>query len=135
MVLLWPAGEAHQFLLSRLRLHIAAEGGQYQPCTDEERWMRHSWAVYKKDRDGRAVRAGFRTEEEAREYANAKLEPLQTVHSFYDIVLREGEPVRCMNWCPVSSVCPQWARDKEVREGNLERDLRDSLVVLQGGKP
>lgn len=112
----WPTVRAHDFLLTRLRLHQAAVTGVYNVCTDEERWIRTSYAIQKHG-NGRATKAGFSTRDEAREYAAALVQPLQHWGDFYDIRQDRTEPLRCRSYCRVSAFCPTW--QAELAEGKV----------------
>lgn len=109
----WPVVRAHDFLMTRLRLHQAAQEGVYAHCTDEERWLRSSWAV-KGIQNARATKAGFATKDDARAYAAALVEPPKHWADWYELRKDRTEPLRCQSYCPVSSFCSQ--RQAELAE-------------------
>ena len=109
----WPTVRAHDFLMTRLRLHQAAQEGVYAHCTDEERWLRSSYAV-KGIQNARATKAGFGSAEEAAEYAAALVEPPKRWQDWYELREDRSEPLRCASYCPVAPYCSQ--RQAELAE-------------------
>lgn len=114
----WPVVRAHDFLMTRLRLHQAAQEGAYAHCSDDERWVRTSWAV-QKITNSRATKAGFKTKDEAREYAAALIEPPRHWADWYELRADVSEPLRCQSWCPVSQFCEQ--RQAELADAEAVR--------------
>lgn len=97
---LWTSEQAGEFMEERVRLHQAAEKGQYGDCTKDERWARQDqWAVMKKGQK-RAVRL-YDTEESAKRHAGDD--------KTLAVVPRPGESVRCEAYCPVNKWCRQYA--------------------------
>jgi len=106
---LWSETDQLLYIAERIALHkLAREGGQV-PCTPEDRWHQpDTWAVTKKGRK-RALRV-LESEEEAREWAIAGNHALDLIE------FRPGEDRRCSDYCPVSSVCPQWGQIQAAYE-------------------
>jgi len=102
----WPVVRAHDFLMTRLRLHQQASAGTYAHCSDEERWVRTSYAVWKVGAE-RATKAGLATEAEAWAHAASKLQPLQKAEDWFEVEQRKSEPLRCQSYCPVAAYCDQ----------------------------
>lgn len=95
---LWPEEKAEAFLLERVKLHSEEP---FDVCSEEERWQRpNKWAVYKKGAN-RATRL-FATYQEAATFA--------TKDPLYEAVLREGEAIRCRDYCSVAKFCPYGSR-------------------------
>lgn len=93
----WPLAEAEAFTQERVRLH---QSMQPDPCSDKERWKTEDvWAVMKVGRKS-AVKL-HDTPEAAEEHA---LE----LGKGHTVTARPGEYRRCMDYCPVSHVCPQF---------------------------
>lgn len=86
-----------EYIQERVRLHQQADSGDVLECTAEERWARKdTWAVVKKG----AKRAHRVCEsEEAAEFV------VKEMGKDYSVVFREGESVRCAEYCPVSKFC------------------------------
>ena len=125
---LWDADRAHEFLLRRLRLHQAAERGIYGPCTPEERWQRDTWAVYPLGKIAARAKAVFAEEVQALDYAVVAAPKPRDWQNWFEIVKREGEPVRCMNWCVVREKCQQWQAE---RPDTLTEELEASVIRLE----
>lgn len=102
---MWEREAALEFLLARLAEHRAET---VRPCTDEERWVREGrWEVWS-GRSGKRLRR-FTTEDDARAWMQAKGE--QGLRLAY----APGQPMRCLHYCPVRSVCPQWGAERAER--------------------
>jgi hypothetical protein len=99
---LWEIEEAEGYIAERVMLHEKAEESFEAPmCTPEERWERPTtWAVYKKG-NKRAARV-LNSEEAAMNWIVVSGEDKVK----YEVVLREGESIRCRDYCVVSKVCP-----------------------------
>lgn len=96
----WSKEDQEQYLLDRVRAHQSARK-ELPLCSPEERWERPSkWAVMKPNRKS-AVRL-VDTEQEAHEYAEWK-----ELKDYY-LVYRQGEPVKCKDYCPVAPHCEQY---------------------------
>ena len=92
----WPYEKARQFVEERIRLHEEARE-RLPLCSASERWERPTkWALMKKGQK-RAIKL-YDTEDEA---TAAISDPRQYVE------FRQGEPVRCLNYCPVTAYCSQ----------------------------
>lgn len=100
----WPMEKTEAYIRERLELHkhakaVADLGGEFDRCTDEDRWM--SETTYAVKREGRktAIRV-FKTLEEATALAATEKGFVET---------REGEPRRCLgNYCGVAEWCDQF---------------------------
>jgi hypothetical protein len=96
---LWTDEQADAFIEERVRLHQMAEP---IACSEEDVWARpDKWAVMKRG-NVKAIRL----------YNNpldADLHARQSA-AFY-VEHRQGEAIRCKDWCQVSHLCPQWATD------------------------
>lgn len=88
----------------QLKKHLRALKGDVAPCTHDERWAENDTWIVKSPAVTRPHKAGLQTKEEAEAWAganrvrfmNAQVEP------------RKGKSKRCMDYCPVRGVCPQW---------------------------
>lgn len=112
-ITLWSPIMADRYIQTRVALHRRAEvEGKIDPCTDEERWYRgEEWAVIKAGRIS-ALRV-LSTENEAMDWAaNNGYTNADGLVKGVTILRRPGHYVRCERYCPVSTVCPQWARDR-----------------------
>lgn len=102
---MWSKDIADAFMHVRTQLHKHAASGDVPFCTDSERWLRgEKWACMKKGRKS-AVRV-LPSEADARDYLYS-----QNLHedANYSVVHRPGTYTRCESYCPVRTVCPQWA--------------------------
>jgi len=107
-VKLWSRAERQRYIRERIQLHQKADQGEIPHCTDEERWANnHKWAVMKRSRKSALKVCNSR--EEADEYMAERGLAEDDVHY---IEFRQGDYIRCQRYCPVASVCPQWAHDK-----------------------
>jgi hypothetical protein len=109
-VKLWEEQVAHEYLLSRLRLHRAAARGIYPSCTAEDRWQRDTWAVVG-HRNERAS-AVFDNRELAVEYAEARTERPRRWEDWWAIDKRAGQPLRCQSWCHAAPHCGQYQSER-----------------------
>ena len=106
---MWTIEEANDFLEERVRLHRMDPA---PPCTDEERWKQPEvWAVMKKGQK-RAVKL-FENRPE--------FDPFSAQAGLY-WQHRPGAYRRCESYCPVSAICPQWAKDKANADGTVDRE-------------
>jgi hypothetical protein len=104
---LWPAEQASDFLVERVRLHLAAQAGQTIECTAEDRWERPTKYALMKRGNKKAIKL-YDTNEEA---AAAVKQPDHYVEQ------RPGANVRCESYCAVSAFCTQYARIREEQHG------------------
>ena len=99
----WSEEQQREYLTERVRAHQSALK-ELPEC--EDRWERPSkWAVMKPNRKS-AVRL-LDSEEEAHAYAKQK-----EVKGYY-LVYRQGEPIRCKDYCSVAPYCEQYQRELE----------------------
>lgn len=106
----WTSQQCMDYINERVAIHQKAAAGDVPHCTDEERWANGSkWAVMKKGRKT-ALRV-CDSEEQARSWMLDK--GVAENDGVHYIEFRQGEYIRCNRYCPVASVCPQWAHDKE----------------------
>ena len=105
---LMPMYAVRNYLQERLMLHTAQAVAD---CTSAERWERPGkWALMKQGRMS-AVKLED-TAEELMAYAQDKgLAVGEKDSAGHWLVERPGEFVRCMDYCPVRSVCPQLKRE------------------------
>jgi len=90
-VRLWPEDDTRDFIFQRIRTLMDPE-----LCTPEERWERDEhWAVMRTGRKTALKRAD--SEQAAAEW----MEENGGTH----IEHRSGNPVRCLDWCPVKEFC------------------------------
>lgn len=115
----WPSGEAHEFMLTKLRTHAAVREGTLAPfvphCTDEERWIRDEYAVWSKREQAKRPHRVFRTMTEAQDWIYENTKHPRAPKDWWSIEVRKGEPIRCKRWCSVASVCSQWATETETK--------------------
>lgn len=96
---LWSDKAVESYLSDRIAQHKAARAGDIRPCTPDEQWAKTtSYAVIKKGNK----RATKLHPDEAKAHEHAATIPGATVQ------IRPGERTRCMNYCAVSAVCPQY---------------------------
>lgn len=99
------AEEVKSYIEERVALHQAGMQGKYEPCTREERWARPDvWAITKNGQK-RATRL-YESEEAA------KL-GLDGYGPGYTIEARQGESVRCANYCAVAKFCAQYKKENK----------------------
>ena len=101
---LWAHDKAMAYTKGRVALHKAAESlpdDEIPICTPEERWHRDDkWAVIK-GKNKKATRV-LDSEAEA-EKIKAVLE--EKTGKEHRIDVREGEDIRCLNYCPCAEFC------------------------------
>ena len=78
----------------------------YPECTAEERWYRGEKFAVMKNSNKRADKL-FDDEEGANKYISEKKKDLKKKDK-YTIVKREGENMRCAEYCSASPFCAQW---------------------------
>jgi len=112
---LWPESDVHEYIEERARLHYSVMFRNADvPCTDEERWKREDqFAVMRKGKK-RALRL-LDSKEEVKQYLiDNDLATVQdnryVINDDITIETRPGAYVRCAEYCPVSTVCPQYDR-------------------------
>jgi hypothetical protein len=100
---MWTDEEADAFIEERIRLHQMDEP---PPCSEEDVWARPDKYAVMKRGNVKAVRV----------YGNALDAELHARQSsaFY-VEHRQGDAVRCRDWCQVSHLCPQWQSDPRNR--------------------
>lgn len=109
-LVMWPRERVQQFVHDRVRLHQAARA-TLPNCTDEERWLRTTYAIMK---DGRktAIRT-FSEEIEAEEWGieNGVAElgdgGVRWIPGHY-LARRPGKPLRCIRYCVAAQRCEQF---------------------------
>jgi len=107
---LWPREQAQSYLRERVRAHQSADGDTL--CTDEERWMRHEWAV-KKIGAARAWRVFKEQDYDSADAAREAAEALIADKEGYEVEWRQGEPIRCRHYCGPGKkgLCAQYNGD------------------------
>lgn len=105
---LWSVDYVRAYMEERVKLHQVAEKGHVLPCTNEERWLRNeTWAIMKPGR--KTALKLCDNPEAAEQYCAAKG---LVIGTDCRVDHRQGEFVRCQNYCDVAEFCPQWAADK-----------------------
>ena len=107
---IWPKEAVENWLRRRIALHENARSGVLPDCTPEEMWTRPSKFAIKKPGNKRASKLCDSYDEAVKLRA-----PNQIIEQ------RPEQRVRCDNYCPVSSVCSQYAEFKK-------------MFALQGGQ-
>lgn len=97
---LWPSERTTAFMTERVRIHLAAQGGEVAECSAEERWARPT--KYALMREGRKSALKLFDTPPTIEAAQPHLY----------IEERPGASVRCESYCAVARFCPQFARLK-----------------------
>jgi|APSaa5957512535_1039671.scaffolds.fasta_scaffold35128_2 hypothetical protein len=98
---LWDREKQEKYLLDRLRGHMRAiEDNSMPDCTDSEKWAKE--AVYAVMKKGRKTAVKLHT---SMAEAEAHIDKLDDKHS---VTVREGEDVRCGNYCSVKNYCKQY---------------------------
>lgn len=108
---LHPQEKMEKWIKKRAELHLRAMNGDVEPCTPKEMWATNdTWKVTTKERK-RAIKAGFISEEAANDFMEMnELKYIGMYKEFYP-----GERKRCDKFCPVASVCPQYAAYQELK--------------------
>lgn len=100
---MWTMEQTEAFVDARLKLHQAAAEGKTPECSAEERWMKPTkYAVMK---HGRKTAVSLHD-------AKPECPPGHYIET------RQGESVRCKDYCSVSKFCPQWAKDPNNPENS-----------------
>jgi hypothetical protein len=94
---LWTMDEAEAYVDARLKLHQAAAEGKTVECSAEERWVKPT--KYALMKHGRKTAIAL---------SDAK--PAECPAGHY-IETRQGESVRCKDYCSAAPFCPQWKAD------------------------
>lgn len=107
---MWARERVQQFVHDRVRLHQAARTA-LPNCTDEERWLRTTYAIMKEGRKT-AIRT-FSEEIEAEEWGieNGVAELGASGVSWipgHRLEHRPGKPLRCIRYCVAAQVCAQF---------------------------
>jgi hypothetical protein len=92
----WTMDEAEAYVDARLKLHRAAAEGNIPECSPVERWMKPT--KYALMKHGRKTAVSLHD-------SKPECPPGHYIET------RQGEAVRCKDYCPVSSWCKQWAAD------------------------
>jgi hypothetical protein len=94
----WTEAVAEAYIEERVKLHQQFDEALPPMCADKERWLTN-FAVMKNGRKT-AVRAGFRTREEAE----------AALGEFKCDYIREAAPKRCVAYCAygANGFCPYW---------------------------
>lgn len=100
---MWTPAATQAYLEKRVRLHVLADTEGVMPlCTSQERWERPAkWAVMRPKRKS-ALRV-LDSEEEAQRWIDECTEPWEKAY----IEHRQGENVRCSDYCICLPVCQQ----------------------------
>lgn len=118
---LWTPEQANEYLIERVRLHQAAECGEWPECTPQERWAKETqWALMKRGQK-KAVKLFLNQDMAIRAAGEAK---------DLSVVERPGASVRCESYCPVSKWCAQFQATKPT----LEKQLAASLELVKKTK-
>lgn len=102
----WSYFETHNYILDQIDRHFFNINSM---CSFDERWARPTMYALMKSGNKKAIRV-LPNRDELVAYAHAK----GHVGPSYYIQDRPGRNVRCEDYCPVATVCPQWAALKEV---------------------
>ena len=112
-IALWTIQEAESFIKARVKVHQEAEATATTDlpfCTTEEQWKKGSgYAV--KVTGAKAARKICDTKQEALSWMSKNIKPADLPKTV--IEAREGNPRRCVGYCPVRFHCDfgkKWAR-------------------------
>lgn len=110
---LWAPEEQAAYVIRRVRAHQSAQrDGVWADCTDAERWVRPTVYAVKKVGQKRALAGGLHeTRDDAEQFARSLVDIPRLWDRAYEVEERPGTAVRCMSYCPVAHLCPQWARE------------------------
>jgi hypothetical protein len=99
------------YIDARVAIHQRAEEGEQVPCTKTDRWAKEDSYAVKKKGGKRAIRV-LPNPMLAQKFIdeNEFKHPPGTLY----IEDRPSESFRCKNYCAVSSICPQYARELEI---------------------
>jgi len=109
---LWPIPDQRRYVEERVSLFEQVDDGFIDPapCTDEERWARSpSFAIVK---DG--LKKAYRVHD-SMDAAEEMLSGMKDKDK-YRIDMRPGMNIRCMDYCPVRSVCPYTSHQNAALE-------------------
>jgi len=98
---LWDENKVLDFIKSRIEIHRNSEKLEDKDlprCTKEEMWKREDQFAVKKRTQKRAVKI-LTSLEEAKKFVQGNTD--------YEIEFREGEAIRCKNYCLVNKFCNQ----------------------------
>lgn len=97
---IWTQEEIYSYIMERVTLH---QSSKLTECTPEEKWQRPcKFALMKKGRKS-AVKL-FDSDLEA----ELELDFIEKDKDIYYIEKREGQNIRCENYCNVSKFCPYY---------------------------
>jgi hypothetical protein len=105
---MWPVGQVQDWINKRAQAHLEArkeieEGREPVLCTRSERWQRdEQFALMKRGRK-RAIKL-FSDEDQAKATVNWHTNHGNPGEKFY-LEKRPAEPVRCLDFCPVTQFC------------------------------
>lgn len=90
----WSDAECEAYINSRLKLFENIS----EPCSKEERWAKDTVYAVKKLGSSRAINGGlFNSYDAAFDYIS--------LHPGHEIEVRQGEDVRCENYCNINKFC------------------------------
>jgi hypothetical protein len=104
------------YLKKRVALHRRAEQGEDIPCTVEDRWAKKDTIAVKLQGGKKAIRV----------YDNDKLADAYILKEGFKHskpLIKEFRPaqsMRCAEYCPMASQCPQYAKEKEITAANSQ---------------
>lgn len=115
---LWPLEKTEGLIRDNLMKFKRVDQGHVpEVCPDEYRWHRPDFYAVKKKGTKRAIPGGakFKTRADAEAFAEKKESPKYKC----EIEFRPGSYARCLEFCPVRTVCPyNFYNNSEVENGD-----------------
>lgn len=114
----WPLDVTEKRMASQLQKHLDAE--KFLPlCTDEDRWIGETKYAVIKDGNKKATKS-FTLHSDAVAFLDGHKDAKKM-----RIEKREGEPIRCLDYCAVGSagLCSQWQSDPRNPKENLKKEF------------
>jgi len=107
---MWSESLCQAWITQRVAMmQLAVEDGKYEPCTDEEIWLRDAKLAVMKTGRKTAIKL-YNPNQEDEAYRHASETPGGWVEH------RRGTAVRCADYCRCAPFCQQYAKFKENAE-------------------
>ena len=111
-VRLWDKSEARDMIADLIRNHQACEDltdDQLPLCSDEDRWIRSSYALFGRTKSGSWTKRARKVEASKAElFAYCDRKGIMVDDNTWKIEHRRGEPIRCLDYCEVAPFCNQY---------------------------
>lgn len=98
----WTFEQTSNWIAGKVYYHESAKLVDPEPCDEFDTWEKAGKWVVRKVGASRATRL-YDTESDAKDDLDGR-------GKGFEMMERKGERIRCAGYCPVSSICPAWAK-------------------------